>query len=135
VAPDALLAGLVEAGDAVALDVRLAREAQLLLHLQLDRQAVGVPAAAGADNVLPAHPPVAQHDVLHRARFEVVDAGTAVGRRRALEEDEGALAVAALQGAADRPRLAPPAPDGLFEGRKRHLRIDVCECHSVFQHQ
>ena len=53
VAADALLALLVERGDAVALDLRLAREAQLLLDLELDGQAVGVPAAPRADDVLP----------------------------------------------------------------------------------
>ena len=119
VAPDALPAGLVEAGDPVALDVRLAGEAQLLLDLELHGEAVGVPAPSGADDVLPPHAPVAQDDVLRRAGFDVVDPRAAVGRGRALEEDEGPLAVAAARGPAGRCRTPSTSARPLLRGPER----------------
>ena len=48
-----LAALLVEPGDAVFLDLLLAREAVLLLDLDLHRQPVGVPAAAARDTWKP----------------------------------------------------------------------------------
>ena len=63
----------------------LAGEAELLLDFELDRQAVGVPAALARD-IEPAHGLVAREDVLERARQHVMDAGPAVGRRRPLVE-------------------------------------------------
>src|SRR5262249_25041773 len=56
-------ARLVEAGDAVALDVAPRAEAELLLHLVLDRQAVAVPTEPALDPEA-AHGAVARHDVL-----------------------------------------------------------------------
>jgi hypothetical protein len=61
-----LAAALVELGDAVVLDVLLGADAQLFLDLDLDRQAVAVPAALALDRV-PAHGLVAGEDVLEDA--------------------------------------------------------------------
>ena len=81
-------APLVERRDAERLDVALAGGADLLLHLELDRQAVAVPAALSAHEV-PGHRLVARVDVLERARLHVMDARLAVGRRRPLVEEPG----------------------------------------------
>jgi hypothetical protein len=91
-----LAALLVELGDAVALDVVLAGEAELLLDGDLHRQAVAVPAALALD-VAPAHRLVAGEDVLEHAREHVVGAGAPVGGRRALVEHERLGALAAAQ--------------------------------------
>ena len=82
----ALPAFLDEGRDAVLLDRLLAGEAELLLDFELDRQAVGVPAALARD-IEPAHGLVAREDVLERARQHMMDAGPAVGRRRPLVEN------------------------------------------------
>src|SRR5262249_9121814 len=129
VAPDALLGGLVEPLDAVALDVGLTREAELLLDLDLDRQAVGVPAAARADDVLAAHAPVADHDILRGARLDLLDPGAPGGGRRPLEEDEGARPIAALERLLDDAVLLPPALDRALELRKRASGVDLPKCH------
>ena len=84
VAHHVLLAGGVELGDAVLLDLRLPRNAETLLDLQLDGQAVGVPTRfAGRAEAL--HRLVAGHDVLEDPRQDVVDAGAGVGRRGPFE--------------------------------------------------
>ena len=87
VVEDALPALLVEFLDAVLFDVPLAGEAQALLHLQLHRQPVGVPAAF-AQAAVPLHRPVAADDILEYPGQHVMDAGTTVGSRRPLEEHE-----------------------------------------------
>ena len=66
-----LAAERVELGDAVGLDLRLARDAEALLHLDLHRQAVAVPAAAPVHEA-PAHGLEAREDVLEDAREHVV---------------------------------------------------------------
>jgi hypothetical protein len=85
---DALEAGAIELGDAVGLDLPLAAaEAQALLDLDLDRQAVGVPAGL-AQHAVAALGAVAREQVLDHAGHDVPDVGHVVGGRRALEEDE-----------------------------------------------
>ena len=76
---------LVELGDPERLDVALAGGADLLLDLELDRQAVAVPAALARDEV-PGHRLEARVDVLEGARLHVVHAGLAVRRGRSLVE-------------------------------------------------
>ena len=80
-----LAAARVELGDAERLDVGLAGEPELLLDRQLDGQAVAVPAALAVDLVA-LHGPEPREDVLERPRLDVVGAGSAVGRGRALVE-------------------------------------------------
>ena len=66
-----LAALLVELGDAVALDVVLVVEAELPLDLELDRQAMAVPAALAVD-LMAAHRLEAREDVLEHAAQDVV---------------------------------------------------------------
>src|SRR5690606_40995547 len=92
--PQSLIAAaLVDLRDAVRLDLGLAGEAELLLHRDLDREAVAVPAGLARHVVAP-HGLVAGEDVLEDARLDVVDPGHAVRRGRALIEDpRGAVRV------------------------------------------
>ena len=87
VSEDALAAAAIELLDAELLDLVLGGEAQLLLDLQLDRKAMGVPSAA-ADRAVAPHRLVAEDDILERARQHMVDAGASVRSGRALVEDE-----------------------------------------------
>ncbi len=79
-------APLVERLDAEFFDLGLAGEAQLLLDLDLDREAMAVPARL-AGHVLAPHGVEPRVDVLEEPGPDVVDPGTPVGRRRALVED------------------------------------------------
>src|SRR5262249_32555018 len=129
VSPDALFARAVEGRDAVGLDVGLAPEAELALDLDLDGQPVGVPAAARPYHLTALHPAIANHDVLHYPRLDVVHAGPPVGSRRPLEEDERRGAVAAGRRFPDTPAPPPPLRDPRLEGRERDLGIDGPEGH------
>ena len=120
-----LAALAVELGDAVALDVLLGGEAELLLDRDLDREPVGVPAALALD-VVPGHRLVAREDVLEHAGEDVVRARVAVGRRRALVEDERRRALAVAQRRAEDVALAPAREDLLLqrgEGDVRRQRL------------
>ena len=82
-----------ELGDAhLFLDLALGGDAQLLLHLDLDRQAVGVPAGLPGDGV-PPHGPVAAEQVLVGPGPDVMEPGAPVGSRRALVKHPGLGAV------------------------------------------
>ena len=120
---DRLAALGVELGHAVGLDVVLGLEAQLLLDLQLDRQAVGVPAALAVHQPA-AHGAVAREHVLEHAAEHVVRAGPAVGGRRALVEDVGLGALAPADRLAEHVALAPALEDLLLEVGEGLLRID-----------
>jgi hypothetical protein len=63
-------------------------DAELLLHAQLDGQAVGVPPGL-AVHAVPFLGLVAAEDVLDGAGHHVVDAGQAIGAGRPLVEHEG----------------------------------------------
>ena len=110
-----LAALLVELGDAVALDVVLGLEPELLLDRDLHRQAVAVPAALALD-VLAEHRLVAGEDVLEHAGEHVVRAGAAVRGRRALVEHELLGALAAADRLAEDVALAPALEHLLLEG-------------------
>ena len=109
VAYDALAAAGVELGDAVRLDLALDPEAELLLHGQLDGQAVAVPAGLARD-VVALHRPVAREQVLEDARLDVVGARHAVGGRRALVEHPRLAALGLLQAALRTRRARPRTP-------------------------
>ena len=126
VAPHAFAALGVEGGDAVGLDVGLGAQAELLLHLDLDGQAVRVPAGL-AGHAVAAHGLVAGEEVLEHARHDVVHAGAAVGRGRALVEDEEVVGGALLDAAAEDVALAPEAQDAGFEGGEIDGGIDGVE--------
>ena len=116
-----LAAERVELGDAVGLDLGLARDPQPLLHLELHRQAVAVPAAPPVHETA-AHGLEAREDVLEDARQDMVRARTPVGRGRPLVEDEGLTAGALLQAAREDVALAPEGEHALLHlppGRRR----------------
>ena len=73
--------------DAVGFDLFLGVDAQLFADLDLDRQAVRVPAGFALAEVA-AHRLVAREEVLDRPRQAVAGVRHAVGRRRAFVEDE-----------------------------------------------
>ena len=114
---------LVELGHAVALDVVLVVEAELALDLELDRQAVAVPAALAVDLVA-AHRLEAREDVLEDAAQHVVRDGRAVRRRRPLVEDELGAALAAAHRLVEDVALAPALEDLLLELGERLGRVD-----------
>ncbi len=118
-----LPAALVEAADAVALDVRLAGRADLLLDRDLDRQAVAVVAALALD-VVTAHGLVAREDVLEHAREDVVGAGRPVDGRRTLVEEEALARLAPPERLLEDIALAPALEDALFQARERGVGLD-----------
>src|SRR5690606_7498900 len=91
-------------------DVLLAGEAELLLHGDLDGQAVAVPAGL-ARHAVAAHRLVAGEDVLEDAGLDVVDAGHAVGGGRALVEHPGRVALVLLDGTLEDLPVAPAVQD------------------------
>ena len=136
---DGLPAACVELRDAVALDVGLAREPELLLDGDLDGQAVAVPARAAGD-VVTLHGLEAGEDVLEGAGLDVVGARAAVGGRRSLVEHPLRPAGRALQRARRRPCRRPSAggspapwradrPEG--EARRRGRRGWVRSRHPI----
>ena len=97
-----------ELGDAhLFLDLALVGDAQLLFHLDLDRQAVGVPPRLPGHGVAP-HGPVPAEQVLVDPGPHVVQTGTAVGRGRPLVEDPGLGPRPELDRPLEDAVLAPP---------------------------
>ncbi len=121
VLPDRLLAELHERLDPVALDVLLALQAQLLLDLDLDRQAVGVPAGLPLD-APPEHGLVAREQVLDHPGQHVAVVGHAVGGGRPLVEGERLAAGRPGQALGEDPGVLPEGPHrvlGLARGAVR----------------
>src|SRR5262249_28170292 len=123
---DAGAAALVEGPDAELLDLALERDAELLLHLDLDRQPVGVPAGLARD-VEALHGPEAADDVLQHAGEDVVDAGAAVRGRRPLVEDEGRAPLAAVDHLLARAVPAPALEELLLELRQVEVAFGLAE--------
>ncbi|MDQ0842166.1 hypothetical protein QFZ68_001846 [Streptomyces sp. V1I6] len=121
----------VELGDAVRLDVLLAGEAELLLDGELDRQAVAVPAGLAA-HVVAAHGAEAGEDILEDAGLDVVRAGHAVRRGRALVEHPLGAALGLLEALGEDLALAPEVEHGVLERGQvdlgRHLTV-LGGCH------
>jgi len=111
---DRLAAALVELGDAVLLDLLLGGDAELLLDLELDRQAVAVPARL-ARHPVAAHRSVAGVDVLEDAGENVVGAGAAVCRGRPLVEAPDFRTLALLERALEDIALAPALEHPLLQ--------------------
>ena len=125
---DRLAAPRVELGDAVGLDLRLARDAELALDLELDRQAMAVPPGL-ALHVAPAHGLEAREDVLEHARERVVGAGAPVGRGRPLVEHERRAAGAQRQAAREHVALAPEGEHPLLHRPPPGGRPDRAPAH------
>ena len=119
---------VVEVGDAVGLDVVLVGEAELLLDLELDREAVAVPAAL-AGNVVAAHGLEPGVEVFEHAGPDVVEAGAAVGRGRALVEDPRWRALAQDLHLLEEVDLAPTREHLLLERDEVDLRVHRTERH------
>ncbi len=121
-------AGVVELGDAERLDLRLVRDPELLLGLDLGGQAVAVPAEAALDPAA-AHRLVAGHDVLDVARQQVAVVRQPVGEGRAVVEDELVAAVRArgalLDAGDERAVLVPVPQDPRLDLREAGGRRDV----------
>ena len=120
VLPDGLLALLDKRLDAVLLDLRLAVQAEHLLDLQLDRQAVGIPAGL-AQHVVALHGAVARDDVLDRAGLHVADVRLAVGRGRAVKEGERGRALAQRHALLENVVFPPEFDDLFLAGDKVHV--------------
>ena len=123
---DALAAELVELGDAVVLDLLLAVDAEAALDLELDRQAVRVPAGL-ARHAVAAHRLVAREEVLEDARDDVVRAGAAVGRGRALVEHVHGGVVAPFEALLEDAVLFPEREDAGVERREVDARRHLAE--------
>ncbi len=121
VAGDGLAALGVERLDAVLLDLRLAVDAELLLHGQLDRQAVAVPAGLALD-VVALHRTEPREDVLEHPGLDVVGAGHPVGGRRALVEGPPRPPGGALLGPGEDVVGGPEVQDPVLHRRQVDLR-------------
>src|SRR5207302_9154856 len=104
---DPLLAALGELGEAVVLDLALRVEAELLLYLDLDPEALAVEPVLVA-LVEAAERLVALEDVLQRAAPRMVDAHRVVGRDRPVDEAPARVAAALLAEAVEGALLVPP---------------------------
>ena len=111
--PDGFFALLDERLDAVFLDLLLAVEPQQLFHLQLDRQAMRVPARL-AQHIVALHRAVARDDVLDAAGEDMADMRLAVRRRRAVVERIGGRALAQLDALFKHPVFLPECQHFLF---------------------
>src|SRR5262249_44241948 len=114
--------------DAVGLDLLLAREAELLLHLDLDREPVAVPPRFAGD-IPPAHRVEAGIEVLEQPAPHVMDAGTAVRGGCTLVEDPFRRTLAASQALGERVVDGPSAQPPRVERGEIELAIDGLERH------
>ena len=105
-----LAAPLVEAFNPVRLNIPLAGQAEFLLHRDLDRQSVAVPASP-ARNLESLHGLEPGKQVLERPRLDVVCARQPVSRRRSLIESPGRAARRLCQRPLERPRRLPAGED------------------------
>ena len=119
---------LVEGGHAVGLDLVLGVQAQGLLHLELDRQAVAVPAALAGHGLAP-HGLEAGVEVLEHPGPHVVQAGAPVGRRGALVEDPGLGVLAQAPGLGHHVMGAPAGQHRFFERDQVEVGIGGTEGH------
>src|SRR6266446_4261791 len=83
----ALAAAPIELGYAEGLDLRLAADPELLLHLDLHRKPVRIPPSL-AEHAKPFHRAMSAEEVFDRSGEDVMDPRPAVGCWRPLEEHE-----------------------------------------------
>ena len=123
VAVDRLPAAAVELLDAEVADLGLARQAELPLDLDLDRQAVAVPPTLTGDVAAP-HGVEAGEEVLERPGPDVVEPGPAVGRGRPLVEHPLGRTLPPPETLGEHVALPPPLQHPLLEGDEVHGGID-----------
>src|SRR5262249_27847066 len=128
VALDGLATEGVELGDAERLDVPLAGGPDLLLDLDLHRQAVTVPATLPLDEV-PGHRLEPREDVLERPGLDVMQPRLRVRGRRPLVEDPPGSALAQRHGPSEDVGAIPERKDVALEGGEAHLGVDRLEPH------
>ena len=123
-------ARLVELVDAVRLDVPLAGEIQLFLHLVLDRQPVAVPAETALD-VLATHRLVARHHILDGSGEQVAVVRQPGRERRAVVEDEFIAAAALFERFVKNFRLLPEFEDFALQLREVDLIGNCLKFHDL----
>ena len=111
--PDALLALVDKGRDTVSLDVLLALKAKELLHFQLHRQAVRVPARLAGDSFA-LHGVVAGNHILDDPGEDVPDMRFSVGRRGTVIEHVDRAVLAVLDTLFEDPVIFPELLDLLF---------------------
>src|SRR5688572_3673577 len=118
--PHALATELIEALDADLLDLLFAADPQLLLDLDLHRQAMRVPPRLPEDAVS-LHHAVATEEILDRAREHVMDTRLAVRRGWTLEEHEVLSTLTGLERAGEDVLLGPARQHFLLEHARQLL--------------
>ncbi len=126
VAPDARLAFMNERLDAVRLDLFLRVDAQFLADLDLDRQAVRIPAGL-AFTKESAHGAIAREEIFDGPGEAVARVRHPVGGGGAFVEDEFRPAGALLQRFVVNFMLFPKSADFGFERGKIHAAVDGTE--------
>ncbi len=131
VAKDRLHALFGKAVETVVQDRRFTFDAKLLFDLDLDGQAVGVPARATL-HVVAAHRHVARKEILDDTGQDVTVVRQSVRRRRALVEDELRPRAALLEAAFKDAPLLPKLENIPLEGGKiRNGLVDLVESHTA----
>src|SRR5690606_30479264 len=104
---------------------------ELLFRLDLDGESMRIP-PGNSGYATPLHRAVAAHQILDRARDDVVQPRTAIRGRRSLEEDEGLPIGGCVQRPAKEVLLAPACQHLFLEGKERtgHLGIIRRSLHS-----
>ena len=102
-------------------------DAELLLHSELHRKPVGVPAGAAA-HLESRLRLVAADRILDGAGHHMVYSGHSVGGRRALEENELGRTLPEFEGLLERPVLFPVLQDPVGDGHEIQSAI-LFECH------
>jgi hypothetical protein len=117
----------------VVLDLLLAVDSEAALDLELDGQAVRVPAGL-ARHAVAAHRLVARKEVLEDARDDVVRAGQPVGRGRTLVEHVHRGVVAPHEALLEDAVLFPEREDARIERREVDARGHLAEPGSLVAH-
>jgi len=118
--PDRMLALVDEGLDAIGLDLRLAINAEGFFDLQLNRQAMRIPAGLAQDMVA-LHGLVARDDVLDDPGQDMADMRLAVGRRRTIEKGEFRPRLAQFDRTLENVIVLPELQDLLFAFDKTHV--------------
>ena len=121
--PDGFLAFLNEGFHPVLLDLLLAVQAKLLLHLDLDRKAVGIPSGLPRD-LLALHRMIARNRILDDTGQNMPDMRLAVGGRRAVIEHIGGASFPLLDTFVEDVVVFPEPDRLLLPIDEIHVRID-----------
>ena len=130
--PNALFAGLNKGLHAIGLYPLLAFQAQALFNLQLNRQAMGIP-AGHAQHILALHGVEARDQVLHGPGQDVADMRLAVGCGRPVIKGKALLALMLGEALLDDAFFLPESGHFLFAAQKIHVRRYFL-IHTALQH-